>query len=112
VIYAAFDHLATLVAVVQPHGQCVFANAAFESVLGLPRASVQRSSLFDWVVDGHAPNHPLREALGAVASNTYATGRLEAALRRPGIQTNTHAEHLPVHIIVNQMEGSAWCWWS
>jgi two-component system, NtrC family, nitrogen regulation sensor histidine kinase GlnL len=107
VIYAAFDHLATLVAVVQPHGQCVFANAAFESVLGLPRASVQRSSLFDWVVDGHIPNHPLREALGAVASNTYATGRLEAALRRPGIQTNTHAENLPVHIIVTQMEGSA-----
>lgn len=35
----AFDLLATMVAVVQPDGRCLFANAAFENVLGLSRRS-------------------------------------------------------------------------
>ena len=97
--FAAFDHLATLVAVVSPHGQCVFANAAFESVLGLSRRSVLRGSVFDWFVDDQA----VRETLQAVSRNDYATSRLAALLRRPGA---LHGEPLPVHVIVNQMDAT------
>ena len=99
VAYAAFDHLATLVAVVSPQGQCVFANASFENVLGLARRTVQRSSLFDWFVDARR----LRETVAAVSRNDFATSRLEAQLRRPGTQ---HGDPLPVHVIVNQMDAS------
>ena len=63
--YAAFDHLATMVAIVQPDGCCVFANAAFEHVLGLSRRSVLRGSLFDWFVDAG----PLRDTICAVVRN-------------------------------------------
>ncbi|MEP7101504.1 MAG: PAS domain-containing protein, partial [Burkholderiales bacterium] len=97
--YAAFDHLATLVAVVGTEGQCVFANASFESVLGLSRRSVQRGSVFDWFVD----SQQLRDTVDAVRRNEYATSRLEALLRRPG---TLHGEPLPVHVIVNQMDAS------
>ncbi len=97
--YAAFDHLATLVAVVGAEGQCVFANASFESVLGLSRRSVQRGSVFDWFVDPQR----LRDTVDAVRRNDYATSRLEALLRRPG---TLHGEPLPVHVIVNQMDAS------
>jgi two-component system, NtrC family, nitrogen regulation sensor histidine kinase GlnL len=97
--YAAFDHLATMVAVVSEDGQCVFANASFENVLGLSRRSVQRGSVFDWFVDSHR----LRDTVAAVSRNDYATSRLEALLRRPGA---LHVEALPVHVIVNQMEAS------
>ncbi|MES2999351.1 MAG: histidine kinase dimerization/phospho-acceptor domain-containing protein, partial [Pseudomonadota bacterium] len=98
--WAAFDHLATLVAIVGVDGQCVFANASFESVLGLSRRSVQRGSVFDWFVDSQR----LRETVVAVSRNDYATSRLEALLRRPGA---SHGEPLPVHVIVNQMEASS-----
>ena len=95
-VYAAFDHLATMVAVTSPEGRCLFANASFESVLGLSRRSVLRGSVFDWFVDSQR----LRETVAAVASNQFSTSRLEALLRRP------HGEALPVHVIVNQMDGS------
>ena len=97
--YAAFDHLATMVAVVGIDGQCVFANASFENVLGLSRRSVQRGSVFEWFADPQQ----LRDTVVAVSRNDYATSRLEASLRRPGA---LHGEPLPVHVIVNQMEGS------
>jgi two-component system, NtrC family, nitrogen regulation sensor histidine kinase GlnL len=97
--YAAFDHLATMVAVVSTEGRCVFANASFESVLGLSRRNVQRGSVFDWFVEADR----LRETVLAVSRNEYATSRLEAMVRRP---SSLHAEPLPVHVIVNQMEAS------
>ena len=97
--YAAFDHLATMVAVVSPEGRCVFANASFENVLGLSRRSVQRGSLFDWFVDADV----LRDTVAAVARNEFATSRMEALLRRPG---PTGGDALPVHAIVNQMDGT------
>ena len=53
--YAAFDHLATMVAVVSPEGRCVFANASFENVLGLSRRSVQRGPL--WWAAHHRDHH-------------------------------------------------------
>ena len=97
--YAAFDHLATMVAVVSPDGRCVFANASFENVLGLSRRSVQRGSVFDWFVEAHT----LRDTVAAVARNDFSTSRMEALLRRPG---PTGGDALPVHAIVNQMDGS------
>ena len=95
--YIAFDHLATMVAIVGRDGRCVFANAAFESVLGLSRSSVQRGSMFDWFVDSQR----LRETLAAVMRNDFSVSRLEAQLRRPSA---SHSEPLPVHVIVNQMD--------
>ena len=97
--FAAVDHLATMVAIVGIDGHCVFANASFESVLGLSRRSVQRGLVFDWFVDSQR----LQDTVVAVSRNEYATSRLEAHLRRPGA---LHGEPLPVHVIVNQMDGS------
>ena len=97
--FAAFDHLATMIAVVSESGQCLFANASFENVLGLSRRSVQRGSLFEWFVDAQR----LRDTVAAVSHNEFSTSRLEALLRRPGAG---HLEPLPVHVIVNQMEAS------
>jgi two-component system nitrogen regulation sensor histidine kinase GlnL len=91
--YAALDHLATMVAIVHADGRCLFANAAFEHVLGLSRRSVLRGSLYDWFVDPQA----LRDTVAAVVRNEYSTSRLEAQLRRT-------ASVLPVHVIVNQMD--------
>ena len=89
-----------MVAVASPQGTCVFANAAFEEVFGFSRRSMQGGSVYDWFVDaGH-----LRETVAAVARNEFTTGRLEAQLRRPG---PAHAEPLPVHVIVNQIEATS-----
>jgi two-component system nitrogen regulation sensor histidine kinase GlnL len=98
-IYAAFDHLATMIAVVAESGQCVFANASFENVLGLSRRSVLRGPLFDWFVDPQR----LRDTVLSVVRNEFSTSRLETLLRRPGASP---AEPLPVHVIVNRMEAS------
>ena len=93
--FAALDHLATMVAVVQADGHCLFANAAFESVLGLSRRSVLRGLLYDWFVDPVA----VADTVAAVARNDYSTSRFEGLLRRPG-----PGDPLPVHVIVNQLE--------
>jgi two-component system nitrogen regulation sensor histidine kinase GlnL len=93
--YEAFDHLATMIAVVHRDGRCLFANAAFEHVLGLSRRSVLRGSLFDWFMDVQI----VRETVAAVARNDFATSRFEALLRR-----SIHTEPLPVHVIVNHMD--------
>jgi two-component system nitrogen regulation sensor histidine kinase GlnL len=97
--YLAFDHLATMVAVVSPEGRCVFANAAFEHVLGLSRRSVLRGSLFDWFIDAEQ----IRDTVAAVTRNQFSTSRLDAQLRRPG---GGHPDAVPVHVIVNQMDAS------
>src|SRR3989338_2406799 len=76
--YGAFDYLATMVAVVESGGQCLFANAVFEEVLGLSRRSVMRESIFDWFVDPTL----LRDIVTAVARNEFATSRLQAELKR------------------------------
>nr|WP_281286105.1 nitrogen regulation protein NR(II) [Methylibium rhizosphaerae] len=93
------DHLATMVAIVRPDGQCLFANAAFEHVLGLSRRAVLRGSLFDWFTDADT----VRDTVAAVARNDFATSRFEAQLKR---QPGLHPEPLPVHVIVNQMDQS------
>ncbi|TBO32609.1 PAS domain-containing sensor histidine kinase [Aquabacterium lacunae] len=93
----AFDHLATMVAVIEPDGQCLFANVAFEEELGLSRRSVLRESLFDWFEDATL----LRDVVRAVAANEYATSRLEASLKR---HPHVFAEPLPVQVLVTRMD--------
>ncbi|NUZ08170.1 nitrogen regulation protein NR(II) [Piscinibacter koreensis] len=89
-----------MIAIVGPDGDCIFANASFESVLGLSRRNVQSGSIFDWVQDPAV----LRDTVAAVSNNVFSTSRLQAVLRRPGA---VHVEPLPVHAIVNRMEGSS-----
>ena len=97
--FGALDLLATMVAVINPDGQCVFVNAAFEEFLGLSRRSVLRGSVFDWIVDAQV----FRDTVAAVSRNDFSTSRLEAQLRR---QSATHAETFPVQVIVNRIEAS------
>ena len=96
----ALDLLATMVAIVDIEGRCLYANASFERVLGLSRRSVLRASVFDWFADAPA----LRDTVAAVSRNDFSTSRLEARLRRPGAAA---AEAIAVHVIVNQIEASA-----
>jgi two-component system nitrogen regulation sensor histidine kinase GlnL len=91
--YAAFDLLATLVALARPDGRVEHANATFENLLGVPRRALLGTMLPDWL----AEPGPLRETLAAVADNRIASGRFEAVLRGP-------AGLLPVHVIVNQTD--------
>jgi len=97
--HASFDLLATMVAVVQPQGRCLFANAAFENVLGLSRRHVLKRNWFDWFVESDV----LRETVAAVAHNEFNTSRLDAQIKRPFVAPG---EPLRVHVIVNQMERS------
>ena len=75
--YAALDLLATMVAVVTPEGECIFANSSFENALGLSRRSMSRGSAFDWFADAQL----LRGTVAAVSSNAFATSRLDAQLQ-------------------------------
>jgi len=95
--FAALDWLSTMVAVVRVDGECVFANEAFENVLGLSRRSVRRSNVFDWFADAQW----LRETVEGVARNAYASSRLDAQLRLGG---RAHEDVLQVHVLVSQME--------
>ena len=94
--FSAFDHLATMVAVVDTQGLCSFANSALEEALGLSRRHVLGACVFDWFVEDNL----LRETVAAVASNQFSTSRLEGHLRRPPV---SNADALAVHVIVNQM---------
>ncbi len=100
--FEAFDQLATMVAVTRPDGQCLRANSALENTLGASRRALQRSSVFDWLVDAA----PLRDTLAKVASNEVATSRFDALLQRGAIGSGGGAGtgELPVHIIVSQMD--------
>lgn len=93
----AFDHLATMVAVIEPNGQCLFANVAFEEELGLSRRSVLREAIFDWFEEPAL----LQDVVRAVSANEYATSRLEARLKR---HPNVFSDPLPVQVLVTRME--------
>lgn len=97
--YSAFDHLATLIAVVSPQGEGLFINGAFENALGLSSRHILRTSIFEWFVEGKI----VRETVAAVARNNFSTSRFDALLRRVGAVS---AEPLPVHVIVSQIDGS------
>jgi two-component system nitrogen regulation sensor histidine kinase GlnL len=100
--WASFDLLATMVAVVRTDGTCLFANAMLESVIGHSRRSLVDRSISDWFRDPAV----LTEAIEAVARNDFAARRFEGALRRALVG---HAEPLPVHIIVSQVEHGEAC---
>ncbi len=91
------DYLATMVSVVAPDGQCLFANAAFEEVLGLSRRSVLHDSIFDWFIEPIL----LKDIVAAVARNEYATSRLQAELKR---HPHVFGEPLPVQVIVTRLD--------
>ena len=94
---AAFDLLATMVALVQPDGRCLHANTAFENLLGVARRALLGTVLPDWLADPV----PMRETLAAVCANRIASGRFDGQLRRP---SGGQHELLPVHVIVNQTD--------
>lgn len=96
--YSAFDHLATMVAVVNREGLCLFVNAAFETELGVSR----RSLLGAYLLGLFAEADRFRETVSAVARNDFSTSRMDTSVRRPG----GHAESLAVHVIVTQIEQS------
>jgi two-component system nitrogen regulation sensor histidine kinase GlnL len=89
-----------MVAIVTPEGECEFANSSFENVLGLSRRSMSKTLFFDWFVEPQA----LRETVAAVSNNAFSTSRLEATLKRPS--SSGAGEVLPVHVTVNQIDGS------
>ena len=97
--FEALDILATMVAVVRPDGECLFANAAFENVMRLSRRAVERSNLYDWFVDADR----LSDTVTGVARNAYSSSRFDAQLRRAN---QPHELPLPVHVIVSQMDNS------
>jgi two-component system, NtrC family, nitrogen regulation sensor histidine kinase GlnL len=103
----AFDQLASMVAVVAAQladaalaelpGHCLWVNSACENSIGLSRRALQRSSVFDWLVDPA----PLRDTLLMVARNDVASGRFDALLKRQPVG----APELPVHVIISLMDG-------
>ena len=97
--WEAFDLLATMVAVVDREGHCLFVNSMLESVIGLSRRTLTTRSLLEWCREPM----PLKDALDALAANQFASLRFEGALRRAVVGLN---EPLPVHIIVSQLDHS------
>jgi two-component system, NtrC family, nitrogen regulation sensor histidine kinase GlnL len=94
-LFDAFDQLATMVALIEPEGQCLLANSALENTLGMSRRALRKRSVFDWLADAAS----LRETVRMVAHNQVATSRFDALLKRaPG------SGDLPVHVIVSQTE--------
>ena len=89
--FAAFDLLATPIAVLDGQGRTVAVNAALEDALGQSRRTLVGQVLADHFVDAQ----PLLQALQGVRANEFAALRYEAALRR-----HHHAENLPVHVII------------
>ncbi|MDP3084083.1 MAG: nitrogen regulation protein NR(II) [Rubrivivax sp.] len=97
--FEAFDQLATLVAIAEPAGRCLFANATLENAVGMSRRALVRGSVLDWLADPA----PLRDTLLMVARNDVASGRFDALLKRlPGASAS--GGDLPVHVIVSQMD--------
>ena len=94
--YEAFDQLATMVAVADPNGHCLFANSTLENVAGVSRRALQRGPVLEWFVDAA----PMASTIQRVASNQVSSGRFDSAMKR---LPHGSAE-LPVHVIVSQLE--------
>ncbi len=92
--FAAFDLLATLVAVVSEDGCVRYANAALEDALGSSRRSIEGASVFSHVTEPHE----LQQAIDGAVSNAYSSRRYDSWLLRP------HQEPMRVHVIVAQTE--------
>ena len=101
----AFDQLATMLAIADRRGSCLFANAALQDRLGASRRVLTRGSVLDWLVDAA----PLKHTLERVASNEVSSARFEALLKRgPAQQLGAAGQsELPVHVIVSQLDMGA-----
>jgi len=77
---AAFEHLSTLVAVVDAQGRCLHVNAALEAALGLPRRSLVGENIRHWLLDAA----PLQQVLAQLARGELASSRLLVHLHPPG----------------------------
>ena len=98
--YQAFDQLATMVAVADPTGHCLFANAALEDMMGVSRRALLRGEVPLWLVDAAA----LSDTLARVAGNEVSSARFDALIKRaPSGSRGPH--ELPVHVIVSQLDG-------
>jgi two-component system, NtrC family, nitrogen regulation sensor histidine kinase GlnL len=96
--WAAFDLLASMVAIVTPEGRCLHVNVAAQDALGSPSRLLIDASIFTWFQDPE----PLRQTFAAVARNDFETGRLEALLRRSG--ASAPLDPIPVHAVVHQID--------
>lgn len=92
--FLPLDMLATLVAVVSPEGEVLFANATLEDVLGVSRRVLTGAQIIDYFSEPTL----LQNALAGAASNEYAVLRYDARLKRPS------GELLPVHVVLAQTE--------
>lgn len=93
--FAAYDQLASLIAVVNPAGRVEFLNAALEDTLGVSQRLLRGSQLGDAFTDPKS----LQKALAGARNKTFAALRYDAFLKRAvGI------EPLPVHVIISSME--------
>ena len=97
--FDAFDQLATMVAVADPAGHCLFANAALEDMMGVSRRALLRGSVLDWLVDAA----PLADTLSRVAGNQVSSARFDAFVKRSPSGSRGGYE-LPVHVIVSQLD--------
>jgi two-component system nitrogen regulation sensor histidine kinase GlnL len=95
--YAAFDVLASMVAIIEPDGRVLFANAMLEAVLGIARRTLTRGSVYDWFREAAA----LEEAVAAVSRNEFSARLFDGALRPAAVAAGNGAS-LPVHVIVSQ----------
>lgn len=97
---SAYDHLATMIVVINAAAECQHANISFQESLGLSQRNLVGASVLDWF-DNPAV---LAEVIGSVASQEYSTSRLETLLRPLG---NIFIEPLLVQAIVTRMEPHA-----
>lgn len=95
----AFDQLATMLAIADQAGSCLFVNAALQDRLGASRRALVRGSVLDWLVDAT----PLAQTLERVATNEVSSARFDALMKRGPTQPLGQAE-LPVHVIVSQLD--------
>ena len=79
-----------MVTVVRMDGEVIFANAALEDVMGIPRRVIEGSPLSNYFTETQA----FENAMQGAHSNAFATLRYDAHLRRPS------QDPLPVHVIV------------
>ncbi|TAH13129.1 MAG: PAS domain-containing sensor histidine kinase [Curvibacter sp.] len=94
--FAAFDLLATLVAVVHVDARVLFSNAALEDALGTSRRTLLGSSFADLFTEPAS----LQSALEGASENAFAALRYDAWLKRAA------HEPMPVHVIVTRTEQS------
>lgn len=94
--FQSLDLLATLVAVVDPQGRVLFANAALEDALGMSRRSITGARMQDCFTDPAL----LENALSGARGNEFAALRYDAFLRRLA------HDPLPVHVVVAQTESN------